>query len=237
MTCDSEEARNPAIRVIRKKVERSSWAALAEAIQGGDAHRVISVGDEIPVTLKNGETVVAVAVHENPYWENSMAFVIKDCLTDACQMNRSPKCGGGYAATDLRKHLIDDIVPILPDDMVSVIKPRTIVQKHNKRTAEFWILGNDTELSVSTDLIWIPSETEIVGSHESQNDVDFEDVHFDFFSDEKSRIKLRGNEMWFWWLRSPGARGTLFFSNVNSHGYSNYYYETNLYGVAFGFLI
>lgn len=218
-----EEVLNPSISVVRRKTERSSWAALAEEIQNGYAYRAVSVGDEIPFTLKNGESVVAVAVHENPYWNNSMAFVIKECLKDRCQMSFTNTNSGGYAATKTRKHLIDDIVPLLPDELVSVIKPRTIIQKYN-----------NTEYK-STDLIWVPSRTEIVEPHDYFRDIDFGDIHFDFFRDEKSRVKMLVDETYFWWLRSANS-GTNFYI-VGYNGTSGSSNASNSNGVVFGFLI
>lgn len=220
-----EEALNPNISVIRRTTERSSWAALAEEIQSGYAYRAISVGDEIPFTLKNGENVVAVAVHENPYWKNSMAFVIKDCLKEGWQMNATNTNRGGYAATKMRKHLIDDVVPLLPDELASVIKPRTIIQKYNN--AEY----------KSSDLIWIPSRTEILGPCDHYKDIDFGDVHFDFFSNDKSCVKLLGNGSYSWWLRSPGASSSSSFANVGYFGSSASANASASYGVAFGFLL
>ena len=219
-----EEVLNPSISVVRKKTERSSWTTLAEEIQNGYAYRAVSVGDEIPFTLKNGESVVAVAVHENPYWNNSMAFVIKDCLKDRYQMNATNTNRGGYAATKMHKHLIDDVIPLLPDELVSVIKPRTIIQKYNN--AEY----------KSSDLIWIPSRTEIVGPHDYFKDIDFGDIHFDFFSDEKSRVKMLGDETYYWWLRSA-YNGSTYFSGVNYDGISGNFGASGSYGVVFGFLI
>ena len=123
----------------------------------------------------------------------------------------------------MRKHLIDDIVPLLPDELVSVIKPRTIIQKYNN--AEY----------KSTDLIWTPSRTEIVGPYDYFKDIDFGDIHFDFFSDEKSRVKMLGDETYFWWLRSANS-GTN-FCNVNYNGTSTSSNASNSIGVVFGFLI
>ena len=225
-----EEVLNPNISVVRKTTERSSWAAIAEEIQSGHAYRAVSVGDEIPFRLKNGENVVAVAAHENPYWNNSMAFVIKECLKDRCQMNATNTNRGGYAATKMRKHLIEDIVPLLPDELVSVIKPRTIVQKYNPTDID----GLGAEYK-SSDLIWIPSRTEIVGPHEYFKDIDYGDTHFDFFINEKSRVKMLGDETYSWWLRSASS-GYTFYTVANSGGgTSNGASASN--GVVFGFLI
>lgn len=221
-----EEVLNPSISVVRRKTERSSWTALAEEIHNGYAYRAVSVGDEIPFTFKNGESVVAVAVHENPYWNNSMAFVIKDCLKDRCQMNATNTNRGGYAATKMRKHLIDDIVPLLPDELVSVIKPRTIIQKYN-----------DAEYK-STDLIWIPSRTEVFGYSDEYKYADFEDIHFDYFCDEKSRVKMLGDETYPWWLRSPYVGYSAYFWIVYTNGGTNGNNgASNSYGVCPCFII
>ena len=123
----------------------------------------------------------------------------------------------------MRRHLIDDIVPLLPEELVSVIKPRTIIQKYN----------NDEYKS--TDLVWIPSRTEIIGPHDYFKDIDFGDIHFDFFSDEKSRVKMLGDETYYWWLRSAYDGNS--FSNVTNTGASSINNASNPYGVVFGFLI
>ena len=88
----------------------------------------------------------------------------------------------------------------------------------------------------SSDLIWIPSRTEIVGPHEYFKDIDYGDTHFDFFINEKSRVKMLGDETYSWWLRS--AYGGIYFGYVNlTGGYSTSGNASSSIGVVFGFLI
>lgn len=179
------------VRIVRKSIERASWSELSAAIRRGESARFISVGDSIPITLKNGKQVVAVAAHENPYWENSMAFVLADCLDDAHRMNPTHTNRGGYPASEMRKYLTEEILPLLPDELVAVLKPRKIIQNFAGQRYE------------CEDLLTIPSYTEVFGRGNGIGDTDSGDVHFDLFKTQKSRVKGIGNETRYWWLRSP----------------------------------
>ena len=90
------------------------------------------------------------------------------------------------------------------------------------------------------DDIWLPSATEMFGDDASANATgcDHEDVHFDLYKTEKSRVKECGNNgTWPYWLRSPLASSSTIFCIVSSYGNAYYYNATDSYGIAFGFLI
>ena len=142
-------------------------------------------------------------------------------------MNRMLTNKGGYNKSDMRWHLREDILPLIPSDLKRLIIPRTIIQNLN---------GEIVKPKNGPDLIWLPSITEVDAEHPSSVDVD--DVHFDFFDTEKSRVKeLDPHGTWPWWLRSAAASSTSYFEFVHSNGTSNNNYAHSTLGVCFGFCI
>lgn len=219
-----EEVLNPDVAVARKNIEHSSWAYIAEEIRSGHAYRAVSVGDEISFALKDGKNVSVTAVAENPYWQNSMAFCFTDCIGEY-QMNDTFTNRGGWSKSKMRKHHIDDILPLLPDELVGVITERTIVQIQDGSRYE------------SKDKIWLPSRTELFGQTEAYSDIDFGDVQFEYFKDEKRRVKMLDGSTAPWWERSPYYNGSGLFCFVNTNGYANYYNAQTAAGVAPAFII
>jgi hypothetical protein len=97
--------------------------------------------------------------------------------------------------------------------------------------------GEIIEPTGGPDPLWVPSLTEM--DEEADTPVDIDDVHFDLYNTEKSRVKECGDHgTWWYWLRSAMASSTTYFESVNLNGsvpYSNYADYT--YGVCFGFCI
>ena len=191
--------------------------AIANSINRGD----IDVGEELSFTLKDGTDVTFVVAHLNPYGENEAVLVLKDCLPERHVMNEEWTNEGGWRDSDMRKYLREKVYPLLPDDLKAHIKTRLIVQNHN---------GEELR---SEDDIWLLSRTEVFGG---ENSVDVGDVHFDLFSDERSRVKQINGETAWYSLRSPWSSNTANFAIVATTGdeYSNGASSSN--GVSFGFL-
>ena len=147
---------------------------------------------------------------------------MEDCLAADSVMNAECHNKGGWYGSDLRTKLNTEILALLPDELVAVIKPRQIVQKHK----------GDTFTSV--DKLWVPSHTELFGG---ENEVDQGDVHFPLFQTPKSRVKNRNGDYEWYWTRTPRASSSTSFCGVNNNGNSNYIIASNSNGVAFGFLI
>ena len=219
----AEEVLNPNIAITRRTTERASWSSIAEEINGGYAYRVISVGDEISFKLKNGEDCSIVAVHENPYWKNSMAFSFVNCIGEY-YMNDTSTNRGGWYSSKMRCHM-GEIIKLLPDELVAVIKDRTITQILNGTKYE------------SVDKLWLQSRTEVFGYNESYRDIDFGDVHFDYYHNEKSRVKMLNNSSAYWWERSPFYDNSNGFCYVISTGNANDYGARYAFGVAPAFII
>ena len=220
-----EEILHPTLTVSRTVSEYSSWEEIANVIKDGQAYRLFGVGDSISTTLKNGKTVQIDVAAMNPYAENSVAFVFSD-LNWQTEMNERSTNAGGWSKCKARRFLRDEVLPLLPDDLVSVISERKIVQI---------IDGTRYE---SDDKLWLPSRTEVFGATDEYKDIDSGDIHFPIFNTEKKRVKcLEDGTTYPWWERSPYYNYSDSFCGVNTDGDANGYSAYPSFGVAPAFKV
>lgn len=204
----------PKVKLITKQERETTWYDIE---QNKDK---LKIGDEIEVHLKDGTVTYAVVAAINPYRENQIAFVFKDCIGDH-SMNDEDTNAGGWRDSKMREYVNTDVYELLPDDLKAVIKTREIRQR---------ISGT---YFLSVDKLWLLSEVEVF---DRISDVDYEDVKFPLFEDRKNRIKL-GIDCFatYWWLRS--TYDTSYFRCVHSNGFWGGYDAYSSYGVALGFMI
>lgn len=210
----------PKTEIIRQVSTPTTWDEITEKIRAGKAREFLSIGDTVPFTMKDGQTVRVVVAEIDPYGENEVAFVIEDCLTESHVMNEEYTNAGGWRDSDMRKYLNKDVFDLLPDELKAVIADREIKQI------------KDGEELTSTDKLWLLSLTEVAEEYETDKD----DVHFSLFKDERSRVKHQDGETAWYWLRSPGASSSSNFCYVGNGGSASDYTAAS-YGVAFGFLV
>lgn len=203
---------------------RETWASLAREIVSGNGGDILSVGDKISFALKDGRQAAIVAVAMNPYVENSVAFSFEDCIGE-CEMNDTATNRGGWQKCKMRKHMRENILPLLPDELVEVIAPRTITQ-----------IIDDVRYE-STDKLWALSQTEVFGPSQYYERIDFEDVQFPYFSNARRRIKLLDTAAAFWWLRSAHDSTAYYFRGVTSNGTGTINSASHALGVSPAFII
>ena len=199
---------------IRHTIENeSTWEKLKADVVAGTAGALIQPFNEIDLTLENGEAITVVAAAHLPAAEDKPAglrFVFKDCL-EPHPMNKTWTNRGGYRASEGRRHLLEDVLPLLPVDLRAVIRPRKITEITEGKTL------------VYEDPLWLPSETDVFGrGHESlQNGVADgpDDFQLPIFLTERDRVKQReGFGTTPWALRSVHAGLTRHFCLVYSSG-------------------
>ena len=122
-----EEVLNPTATITRHSSMRASWSDIAAEIRSGHGYRVLGQDDIITFTLKNGEQAAVQVVAVDHYERNSMLFAFVDCPTESVMNDRNTNAGGWHDSK-MRKKLNEDFIKLLPDDLVEVIKPRTITQ-------------------------------------------------------------------------------------------------------------
>lgn len=207
-------------KISRVFPSSDSWANIAKAIESGD-NGYISLGDEISFELKDGTKITVQAAALDPYRENSVAFVMKDLTPWKKSMNGRNTNSGAYAASDMRRWITEEILPKFPDDLLAVIKPRTIRQ----------VVGGREYLT--EDKLWIPSRKELFGLDDTTEP---DDVFFPLFATNKSRVKaLPSGETYWYWLRS--VYGDDYSRCVDDGGGGNYDFASYSYGVALSFII
>ena len=221
MKVTTEEVSFPTVTVTKKASTDSSWAEIARKIRSGESE--LKVGDEITFVDADGDPLTVQVAHLNPYAENEVAFVLKDCWKVEHEMNEGNTNDGGWKESAMRKWLNGEVFNSLPEDLRSVIKTREVRQD----------LGGNA-LSVSYDKLWLLSRKE-VADYDTGSDAD--DIWFEIFAGEKSRVKSCGGQTYPYWLRSPGTGNATHFRIVGSSGSVSYNYAGYSYGVAFGFLI
>lgn len=227
-----EEAEETCVNVLRKSSMKMTWQEISDVIKKGKAEELFTLGDEITCTLQDGTEVVWQVAAFSPYpqYGNTVALVMKDCIEEAWEMNKKCEYGsdGGWKACLMRTRLEECIYPKLPEDMKAVIVSREIAQYLDGSKDEYDpVVTKDTKL-------WLLSAKEVFGI-DSQCDAD--DVHFPFFSDERSRVKQYGREAAYWWLRSPYPSFTGGVRYVSTDGSLSYSGAYDSYGVAAACLI
>lgn len=205
-----------------KQCEGVSWGYVAELIQSGKG---IEVGTIITDTLKDGREFSVVAIHNNPYHKNEVAFrFVKAPFR--CQMYDGNTNEGGWKGSNVREEL-KNFFELLPDDLQAVIKKKKTMQML------------DGKIVKCKDKLWIPTEYEMFGESYYGEQSETDTVQFDYFKDRKNRmIPVDGEEDYaLVWLATPHASNTTDFCYVSYHGHAYNIGASTSYGVAPGFTI
>ena len=216
---------------LRHTIENeTTWEQLKAAAEAGMAHALVQPFNEIDVTMENGEAVTVVVAAILPATADKPAgirFVFKDCLEDTSRMNKTWTNAGGYKASEGRRHVLEDVLPLLPADLRKVIRPRKIVEIADGERLEY------------EDPLWLPSETDLFGRGEDSWQGGVADGPEDFqlpvFLTERDRVKQCKGRTIPYWCRSVNASSSNHFCLANDDGSAannNAYYS---WGVAPGF--
>lgn len=188
----------------------------------------LNVGDSIFCTLKDGTEVTITVLELNAYGEGNVAFGVHDVHWRK-PWNQRDTNAGGWRDCKMREDFNGELLNLFPDDLVSVISPRRIVQRINGR--EY----------VSLDKLWAYSYTEVFGTPDGTQMPDVGDMQFEFFKEKKNRVKFLNGEPCRHATRSPYVGTTSFFWSVGSNGDANNGYNyagaNNSYGVCPCFII
>lgn len=194
---------NNKIKIITKATKWTSWAELKAFAEAGKLSEVLNSGDNIPVTLKNGEEVsFDIGKDEN----GKVYFIMHDCMEEPKPMNSKWTNKGGWEESAMRKYLNEEVIKLLPDELQEVIKPTKIVQVWGGKRRE------------TEDKLFLLSKTQVFGKDKNYEAIEPEDSQIDIFKTERSRVKERkGCGAAWWWERSPYI-GSYGFCGVGSNG-------------------
>lgn len=192
------------MQLITTRNKEISIPELKEAISSGNGLEVIRPFDKLSIELKNGERVNAVC--GGYINEKRVRFVLEDCLAETWRMNDTSTNKGGYLKSEGRRHVLEDILPLFPDELAEAFVPRFMSEEIDGERHEY------------ADTLWLPSATDIFGAGEWWNE-EPDSVQLEIFKRERDRVKEHiGDGTWFWWLRSPRAGNSYNFVFVTADG-------------------
>ena len=128
----------------------------------------------------------------------------------AFHMNSSFTNSGGWASSYMRQTICSQFKNAMPSDLQVVLRTRTIyTDNHGNST------NNASDVTATTDTVYIPSEFEVQGSRRYANS--YEQNHqqqLAYYKNGASKIRYKSNDVsaaaW-WWVRSPYY--------IHSHGF------------------
>lgn len=179
--------------------------------------------DEFIIPLKNGE--IATAVFGGYVKGGRRRFVLKDCIGEPHVMNKQPTNKGGYMNSELRRYVLDELLPLFPDALRSAFIPRTMSEFIDGKAREY------------TDTLWIPSAADVLGDAAGDYwEADPSGEQLRIFERERDRVKeVAGKGTYPWWLRSANRNDSSYFASVYTYGYVGNNFAYFSLGVAPGF--
>lgn len=196
------------IKVITKEAKWTSWAELKALSEAGKLGEVLKSGDNIPVTLKNGEEVsFDIGKDES----GKIYFIMHNCLKETKPVNGGCTNKGGWEESDVRRYLNEEVIELLPDELREIIKPTKIVQVWDGKRRE------------TEDKLFLLSMTQVCGKHENYKAIEPNDSQIDIFENQRERVKEceEVEEVYYWWLRSPYSSYAHYFCYVSAIGTVN----------------
>lgn len=173
----------------------------------------LHVGKVIDFQLASGEKAQYMVQRVD---EDGYLCLLVDCLPKTYRMNKQNTNVGGYCASELREHMISDILDLFPADL-------------RERMVPF----------ASGDLLRLPTEKEIFGCNE-YGEAEPESVRqFEPMKSRRNRIAFRGEDecLEWYWLENEVESSAAHFANVGNRGLANYHTAGAAIGVRPAFKI
>lgn len=213
-----------------RSLDHLSWAEIKAINTIGATMQNFHVGDTKTVRLKNGETITLriIGLFHDKAPDGSripISWEMTHFLKDRHAMNEEWTNKGGWAKSDMRKYLRDEVLPLLPDDLVQVLQ----TTKKYTSSGE----GSD-KIQVTYDELFILSEWERYGRcfYSACQEGDW----YPWYAREGvsyAKTYPDGAKGWGW-SRSPRGSSAAYFCFVHSNGSANRNAASNSDGGAFG---
>lgn len=178
-----------------------NWEELAQKIK--DNTSGLKVGDIITEKTLDGEGMDLVVVDMGPGWAR---FESKDCLPVEVAYNQNNRNAGGFADSDVKHYLNEEVFNNLPEELRNVIAEVERKQENGKS---------------SLCRLFLPTESELFGDCYYSGDDTYSQI--EYYKDRRNRIKCNrkgGSPDWYWTasVRSGGSADGV---DVNGNGNSN----------------
>lgn len=179
-----------------------NWEELAQKIRNNESG--LKVGDYITEQTDAGEELDLVVVDMGPGWAR---FDSKDLLRAEVPYNENGRNKGGFAASDVKKHLNETVLNSLPEDLRAVIAEVERKQENGES---------------SLCRLFLPTESEMFGRSDYSDDDTYQQI--EYYKDRRNRIKCdeKGGEPDWYWLASVYGGSSAHCVPVSYGGYSCY---------------
>ena len=169
----------------------------------------LKVGDIITEKTLDGEEMDLVVVDMGPDWAR---FESKDCLPVEVAYNQNNRNAGGFADSDVKRYLNEEVFNSLPEELRNVIAEVERKQENGES---------------SLCRLFLPTESELFGDCCYSEDDTYNQI--EYYKDRRNRIKCNrkgGSPDWYWTasVRSGNSTNCV---NVNNNGNSNNWNASN----------
>lgn len=132
-------------------------------------------------------------------------------------MNSSNTNSGGWENSYMRQTVCSQFKNAMPSDLQAVLRSRTIyTDNHGNATKDA------SNVTATTDTVYIPSEFEIQGSREWANSAEkSHQQQLAYYKNGASKIRYKSNDVStaaYWWVRSPDSYFDRTFCVVHTDG-------------------
>lgn len=156
-----------------------NWEELAQKIK--DNTSGLKVGDIITEKTLDGEEMDLVVVDMGPGWAR---FESKDCLPVEVAYNQNNRNAGGFADSDVKRYLNEEVSNSLPEELRNVIAEVERKQENGES---------------SLCHLFLPTESELFGDCCYSKDDTYSQI--EYYKDRRNRIKCNrkgGSPDWYW---------------------------------------
>lgn len=158
-----------------------------------------------------------------------IVMIAKNCVLQKA-MNSTATNAGGYAASELKAYLNDQVKTGLVNAIG--ITPKTVRR----------LLDNKTDWAWLAETVFLPTEVEVFGHQAWSNNKGYStgsSVQWPLFSEfPQMRIANWNGSRWWWWEASPRTDDSASFCDCFGSGSANCYSAVNSdTGVRFAFLV
>lgn len=157
----------------------TTWKGLANLIKGGGG--TLKIGDIITEKTLDGEEMDLVVVDMGPDWAR---FESKDCLPVEVAYNQNNRNAGGFADSDVKRYLNEEVFNNLPEELRNVIAEVERKQENGES---------------SLCRLFLPTESELFGDCCYSEDDTYSQI--EYYKDRRNRIKCNrkgGSPDWYW---------------------------------------
>ena len=184
-----------------------NWEELAQQIK--DNTSGLKVGDIITEKTLDGEEMDLVVVDMGPGWAR---FESKDCLPVEVAYNQNNRNAGGFADSDVKHYLNEEVFNNLPEELRNVIAEVERKQENGES---------------SLCRLFLPTESELFGDCHYSEDDTYSQI--EYYKDRRNRIKCNrkgGSPDWYW-TASVGSGISTICVNVDDNGDSSDWNASN----------